>query len=100
MVGYAALLLSVCWYLDEKNEYIMTMNRLPVKSSHIKSIGHEGNVLEVEYTSGALYRYNNVEDDDFNVILANNSIGKGVAQAIHRQGVVGVKLEPDIVELV
>jgi isocitrate dehydrogenase len=33
------------------------MPRQPVVSSNIKSIGLEGNVLEIEFTSGTVYQY-------------------------------------------
>jgi hypothetical protein len=75
------------------------MNRTPVKSSHIASIGHDGTTLEVEYASGVVYRYSNVPEESFNSILTGESVGRGLRQAIHRDGVVGVKVEPEVVEV-
>jgi hypothetical protein len=75
------------------------MTRLPVKSSHILSIGHEGDVMEVEYASGQVYRYTGVGDDAFNSMMAGESIGRGLRQAIHQEGVVGTKVVPEVVEV-
>lgn len=36
------------------------MDRIPVDSSQIKSVGHTGTTLEVEFRSGSIYRYDGV----------------------------------------
>lgn len=37
------------------------MKRTPIHgSNHIKSIGHEGNTLEVEFAGGGIYHYHDV----------------------------------------
>ena len=74
------------------------MDRLPVKSSHIASIGHEGTTLEVEYASGVVYRYTGVDADQFAGILSGESVGRGLRQAIHQEGVVGSKVVPEVIE--
>jgi hypothetical protein len=75
------------------------MTRTPVKSSHILSVGHEGNALEVEYVSGVVYRYSGVDEGSWNALIQSDSMGRGVRQAIHQEGVVGTKVEPETVEL-
>ena len=75
------------------------MNRSPVQSSHIKSIGHEGTVLEIEYANGDIYRFDNVSDDSFSGIESAKSVGKAVNFVIKQDGVTGEKVEKPIVEL-
>ena len=76
------------------------MYRIPVESSHIASIGHDGTTLEVEYASGQIYQYSNVSPDMFDSILGGDSVGRGLRSAIHADGVVGTKLVPEIIEVV
>ena len=75
------------------------MTRSPVKSSHIKTIGHEGDTLEVEYANGSIYRYSGIDDNDYAVITGGDSIGSGVSKATRKEGVTGKKLEPEILEI-
>jgi hypothetical protein len=75
------------------------LNRTPVKSSHILSVGHEGNTLEVEYASGMVYRYSGVDEGSWNALMQSDSIGRGVRFAIYQDGVVGEKVKPEIVEV-
>lgn len=55
------------------------MQRLPVKSSNIKSIGHdpETNKLHVEFNSGKVFEYDGVTAEDHSSLMACESIGKG-----------------------
>jgi len=54
------------------------MERMPVKSSQIKSIGYdrEKKVLEVEFNSGSVYHYAGVEPEVHASLMASESIGK------------------------
>jgi hypothetical protein len=54
------------------------MERTPVKSSQIVSIGHdpEKNELHIEFASGQVYRYFEVTADEHQALLAADSIGK------------------------
>ena len=58
------------------------MNREPVKSSHIKSLGHDlaTNTLEVEFQNGRVYSYPNTPRSSYLQILAMPSAGT----AFHR----------------
>lgn len=52
------------------------MIRIPVTSSNLVSIGHEGTTLEVEFKHGGLYRYFNVPVDKYNALMSAESVGK------------------------
>lgn len=52
------------------------MTRQAVVSSSLKSIGHDGDVLEVEFHSGKVYRYSGVAREHFDALIGAESIGK------------------------
>lgn len=54
------------------------MNRQPVESSNIRSVGHdpEKNVLEVEFTNGGLYQYADVPAKVHEELIGADSVGK------------------------
>ena len=54
------------------------MERLPVKSSNIKSIGYDivTKTLEIEFTTGGVYRYNEVPEEVYNKMSISESKGK------------------------
>lgn len=54
----------------------MAIQRIPVASSMIKSVGHEGDTVEVEFTSGKVYRHSGCSDQMFAAMMASESIGK------------------------
>ena len=60
------------------------MDREVVESSMIKSLGHDPStmVLEVEFTKGQIYRYENVSPDVYEALLTAKSIGKAFSQLI------------------
>jgi hypothetical protein len=51
------------------------VKREPVDSSVLASVGHDHGVLEVEFTSGALYRYANVPVAVYEALMAAESHG-------------------------
>ena len=53
------------------------MNRQPVKSAAVLSVGYEDGVLEVEYPSG-VYRMEGVSQDQYDALLTADSIGRAV----------------------
>lgn len=65
------------------------MERTPVKSSQIKSIGHNPATctLEVEFSNGAVYQYHGVEADAHADMMASNSIGAHFHQHIKNKHV-------------
>ena len=58
------------------------MNRRPVTSSNIASIGWDEGVLEVEYRSGHLYEYADVPEGVYQAALGASSVGKFVASEV------------------
>ena len=59
------------------------MNRKPVESSNIVSIGHDGkNTLEVEFKRGGIYQYSPVSSEGFIQMQQAESVGKYFHQNI------------------
>jgi hypothetical protein len=58
------------------------MNRRPVQSSNISSIGWSDGTLEVAFTSGHLYAYEGVPESVYQEALGAGSVGKYVATHI------------------
>ena len=54
------------------------IDRVPVSSSNIKSIGHdpETKTLAVEFQDGSIYHYHDVEKDAHENLIGAKSIGK------------------------
>lgn len=51
------------------------MIRIPVDSSNVVSVGHEGTILEVEFKTG-VYHYLDVPRDVFDLFLISSSKGQ------------------------
>lgn len=53
------------------------MERDPVKSSNIVSIGYDkdANRLEVEFKSGGVYQYHGVTQEEYDSLMGADSIG-------------------------
>lgn len=52
------------------------MTREPVESSSLKSIGHDGDTLEVEFHSGKVYQHAGFSTDDHAALMGAESIGR------------------------
>ena len=52
------------------------MSRHPVTSSTIRSLGHEGAIMEVEFRNLSVYRYEQVAANTFTSILTAESVGE------------------------
>ncbi len=54
------------------------MNRIPVSSSNIASIGYdvESKILEVEFNGGGIYQYSNVPNEVYQGLMNAPSHGK------------------------
>lgn len=68
--------------LDEWTESARTdtrklrpMQRTPIISSTLKSVGYEEGVLEVEFADGSVYRYLDVPDHEAKAFIASESKG-------------------------
>ena len=60
------------------------MDRTPVVSSNIESIGYDSNskILEVEFTNMSVYRYYEVPEDVYEELMAAESKGSYLYQKI------------------
>lgn len=56
------------------------MQRQPVSSSRIRSVGWEGNVMEVEFKDGAVYQYFNVSKAEYINFLNSPSLGSALSR--------------------
>jgi len=52
------------------------LNTLPMPSSSVSRLGHRGNVMAVEFKSGALYHYRGVPFELFREAMTAPSVGK------------------------
>ena len=69
------------------------MERQPVKSSNVKSVGYdaEEKVLEVEFKSGGVYQYAGVQPEMYADLLKAESVGRFVSQVV-RAGRRGLRI--------
>ena len=51
------------------------MNRIPVVSSNIRSVGYDNGVLEIEFNSGGIYQYPDVPRSTYESLMAASSKG-------------------------
>lgn len=52
------------------------MNRVPVQSSNLRSVGYEDNVLEIEFLDGGVYQYFDVPESIYTGLIQAESAGK------------------------
>jgi len=54
------------------------MDRIPVKSSNIRSVGYEedSSTLEIEFNSGSIYRYLDVPESEYEGLMDAGSKGR------------------------
>ena len=65
------------------------MNRIPVTSSQLESIGydHETEVLEVQFNGGSVYQYDGVPQKVYDTLMTGNEgIGSRFNSLIKRGG--------------
>ncbi len=60
------------------------MNRTPVSSSNVASVGYEQNTmtLEVEFTNGSVYQYFDVPMIEYHNLIGAESVGRYLNQNI------------------
>ncbi len=51
------------------------MNRQSVSSSNLRSVGHDGSTLEVEFRNGSVYQYSGVPKSVSRALLSAGSKG-------------------------
>ena len=71
------------------------MNRLPVTSSYIDSIGHEGETLEVAYKDGKTWRYAGVTPDVFESVMKAESVGRALLENVLKGGYEGERIDEE-----
>jgi hypothetical protein len=71
------------------------MNRLPVTSSYIESIGHEGETLEVAYKDGKVWKYPGVTADVFENVMKAESVGRALLEEILKAGYEGERIDEE-----
>jgi hypothetical protein len=69
---------------------VKRINRIPVASSMVKSIGHGQSItnprlpaIEVEMANGRTYQYTGVTVEQYNNIMIAESVGKAVLVVMH-----------------
>tara|TARA_A100001391_G_scaffold110033_1_gene73898 strand:- start:271 stop:534 length:264 start_codon:yes stop_codon:yes gene_type:complete len=64
------------------------MDRDPVNSTSIRSIGYdsESKKMEVEFLKGTVYTYSDVSDEVYNTLMTSESIGKAFSSLIKAGG--------------
>ena len=72
------------------------MERQPVKSTNVESVGYndEEKVLEVKFRSGGVYQYAGVQPEMYADLLKAESIGRFVSQVV-RAGRKGLRIEEE-----
>lgn len=63
------------------------MNRAPVKSSQIKSVGYDPDEMQmhVEFNGGDVYEYSNVTPNDHRRLTTASSVGQHFHQHVKNQ---------------
>ncbi len=55
------------------------MLRRPVSSSRMVSVGWANNIMEVEFTDGAIYQYYNVSNSEYVSFMSSPSLGHALS---------------------
>ena len=55
------------------------MNRQPVSSSRMRSVGWENDTLEIEFHNGAIYQYYNVTHSEYVAFMNSPSLGSALS---------------------
>ena len=76
------------------------MDRMPVKSGHIESVGYENGVMEVAFKGGLVWQYKGITPEAHAEIMDSDSIGGAINARVRDESVVGMRLEPEIFETV
>lgn len=78
------------------------MNRIPVQSSNLLSVGYEEGILEVEFVSGKVYKYFDVPAYVYDDLLSGGlgSVGRYFREAVVKSNYMYVevketKMEPE-----
>lgn len=58
------------------------MERAPVRSSDLRSVGYLESILEIEFHSGGLYQYHGVPEHVYNALMSAPSKGRYFHRAV------------------
>lgn len=58
------------------------MERIPVSSSNLASVGYQDGILEVAFKSGSVYQYTGVPESVYEALMSATSHGKFFAAFI------------------
>ena len=56
------------------------MQRYPVSSSRISSVGWEDDIMEIGFPDGAVYQYYNVSQSEYTAFLNSPSLGSALSR--------------------
>ena len=65
---------------------VVLLKLIPVSSSNISEIGHEGTTLYVRFHSGALYAYYNVPENVYHALMSASSHGSCLDLHVKKAG--------------
>lgn len=56
------------------------MQRHPVSSSRISSVGWENDTMEVQFHNGSVYQYHGVSQSEYQSFLGSSSLGSALSK--------------------
>lgn len=56
------------------------MQRYPVSSSRISSVGWENDTMEVQFKDGAVYQYLDVSKQEYEAFMSSSSLGSALSR--------------------
>lgn len=74
------------------------MTRNQVKSSYVESIGYDGDIMEVAFKSGKVYRYIGIPASLYESVIGAESIGRAVKEQVVKGGFEAEQVEPETEE--
>lgn len=70
-----------------------TIEMIPVESSNIESVGHDGKeTLRVKFKGSGSYDYVGIQEDEFFGLVNAPSVGKAYGALTKARGIKGIKL--------
>jgi hypothetical protein len=86
------------WYTPINHNLFPTrrgkMNRIPVASSNLESVGYENGTLEIRFHTGGIYQYLNVPEHLYQGLMMAASKGTYLDQYIKKAGFPYRKVSP------
>jgi len=70
------------------------MNRTPVNSTRVLSIGWADGIMEVEFKGGSIYQYHPVDESTYSDLVSSASVGSDIQLIIRTEGIICNKISP------